>query len=725
MEVKYQVFVSSTYEDLKEERSIVMETILKLEQIPIGMEMFNAGDEEQWELIKRTIDNSDYYLVIIGKRYGSTASDGLSYTEKEYKYAVERGKPVLTFIKKDDGVNSDESLEKQYHLQQFREHAKGKIASFWSNKDELGRLVAASIHSIISRKPGIGWIRADEYEIQKRELVDLIHRYDELNRLRQDEAKMHDTDEARWASDEDIKKGLSIGKIKSANKEYDVAGIPLIVDITKDEVYVDNSEAHSLIIGSTGSGKTRRLILPLINILSKRGESMVITDPKGELYTHTKYALAESGYKIITINLRDPKRGNAWNPLKLPYDFFMDGDVDKALEMLYDLAHNIFQENKSANQDPFWTNSAADYFCGLALAMFSDAKKEEVNLNTILSMDASGEEKFGINSYIKDYINFRKPSDLSYINASGTVFAPNETKGSILSVFRQCIKVYASKIELSKMLAISDFDMASIGEEKHAVFIIMQDEKRTYHPLVSTFIKQCYDTLLIDAHSKTGKLNSRVNFVLDEFANITPISDMSSMITAARSRNIRFYLVIQGINQLTSQYGAADADVIKGNCGNWIYLVSKELQILREISELCGTEKIYKSSGQIGIEKPLISVSRLLKMPLGQVLILRDRESPFLSHLPDISSYKDWQKPMSYIKDEPILDRDDLHIFDLKEFVKKNKREKIQTMLTRSSEESKEVDIDELIANIDKQIEEFEREESAEKKRRERAKRDT
>ena len=102
MEKKYQIFVSSTYEDLTEERSIVMETILKLEQIPIGMEMFNAGDEEQWEIIKRTIDNSDYYLVIIGDRYGSTTDKGLSYTEKEYNYAVESGKPVLTFIKRID-----------------------------------------------------------------------------------------------------------------------------------------------------------------------------------------------------------------------------------------------------------------------------------------------------------------------------------------------------------------------------------------------------------------------------------------------------------------------------------------------------------------------------------------------------------------------------------------------------------------------------------------------
>lgn len=692
MKVKYQFFVSSTYEDLKEERSLIMDTILKLEQIPIGMEMFNASDEEQWELIKRTIDNSDYYLVVIGNRYGSTASDGLSYTEKEYRYAVDTGKPILTFIKRDNEEPSCEDIEKQYHLQQFRNHAKNKISSLWSNKDELGRLVASSIYSIISRKPGIGWIRADEYEIQRKELFDLIHKYDVLNRSKQDENQQENYDEAQWASDEDIKKGLSVGKINSTDKEYDVAGIPLIVNNAENEIYVDDSESHSLIIGSTGSGKTRRLILPLINILARRGESMVITDPKGELYAHTQNALTESGYKTITINLREPKKGNAWNPLKLPYDFFIAGDTDKALEMLYDLAHNIFQENIGDNQDPFWTNSAADYFCGLALAMFSDAKPEEINLNTILSMDASGEQRLGASNYIRTYINLRKASDLSYINASGTVFAPNETKGSILSVFRQCIKIYASKIELSKMLANSDFDMASISEEKHAVFIIMQDEKRTYHPLVSTFIKQCYDTLLINAHSKTGTLNNRVNFVLDEFANITPISDMSSMITAARSRNIRFYLVIQGINQLTSQYGAADADVIKGNCGNWFYLVSKELPILREISELCGIEKVYKTTGQIGIEKPLISVSRLLKMPLGQILILRDRESPFISYLPDISSYKDWQRSMSYIKDDPVSEREDLHIFDLKEYVNNVKKaELLEKMKTEEVDGSKEL----------------------------------
>lgn len=692
MEKKYQFFISSTYEDLKEERDIVTNTILQLEQIPIGMEMFNTGDESQWDIIKRTIDASDYYLVIIGSRYGSTLTDEnkriISYTEKEYSYAESIGKPILTFIKEDTTppvYHTHDQIDELFYLKQFKARAKTKMCAFWINKDNLATKVSNAIHNIMKQKPAIGWIRADEYEIQKRDLSEMVRRFDELNRSRQSESETTDSENAHWASEVDIKKDPNIVEIAIEDSVYRAAGIPIIVPDADTSLYVDNGEAHSLIIGSTGSGKTRRLILPLINLLAKHGESMIITDPKGELFAHTKSMLKESDYQIITINLRNPQIGNAWNPLWLPYTCYKEGNKDRALEMLYDLAGNIFHTHQSHNKDPFWNNSAADYFCGLAIALFEDGDSNEINLNSILNMDAGGQERYGgpNNNYSSEYFNMIGNESLAYINAAGTVFAPNETKGGILSTFRQCIKVYASKIDLSKMLAANDFDMKTIGDRKHAVFVIMHDEKRTYHPLVSTFIKQCYDTLLIQAHAQTGKLTNRVNFVLDEFANITPISDMPSMITAARSRNIRFHLVIQGINQLTSQYGTADADVIKGNCGNWVYLVSKELPILRELSELCGTEKILKS-GQFQFEKPLISVSRLLTMSLGQALILRDRESPFLAYLPDISSYNNWKKPMAYTKDEPLIEREDFNIFNLQQFVKDRKKEKIEKMLESS-----------------------------------------
>ena len=95
---KYQIFISSTYTDLIDARAKAMETILNIYHFPVGMEMFSAGDDEQWEIIKDTINVSNYYILIIGHRYGSTTDDGMGYTEKEYDYAKAKGIPILAFI---------------------------------------------------------------------------------------------------------------------------------------------------------------------------------------------------------------------------------------------------------------------------------------------------------------------------------------------------------------------------------------------------------------------------------------------------------------------------------------------------------------------------------------------------------------------------------------------------------------------------------------------------
>src|SRR5690606_13075222 len=95
---RYQVFVSSTYSDLKDERRGVIQALMDMDCIPAGMELFPAADAQQWEFIKKVIDDCDYYLLIIGGRYGSVTADGISYTEKEYDYAVESGQPVLAFV---------------------------------------------------------------------------------------------------------------------------------------------------------------------------------------------------------------------------------------------------------------------------------------------------------------------------------------------------------------------------------------------------------------------------------------------------------------------------------------------------------------------------------------------------------------------------------------------------------------------------------------------------
>lgn len=317
----------------------------------------------------------------------------------------------------------------------------------------------------------------------------------------------------------------------------------------------------------------------MIKILAKAGESMILTDPKGELYEGTGEMLREYGYNVIILNFRDPQKGNAWNPMNLPYQLYKDGNIDKSIELLDDLALNILYDEKSSG-DPFWQNSGADYFSGLALGLFEDASEDQVNLNSMNLMSSLGEERFGgpNNNYIKEYFNAKDPSRPAYVNASGTVFAPEETKGGVLSTYKQKVKLFSSRDNLSEMLSYSDFDMKDIGRKKTAVFMIVQDEKKTLHPLATIFIKQCYETLIDVAQECGGHLPFRTNFILDEFANMPPLKDVTTMVTAARSRHIRFTFIIQNFAQLTKVYGKEDAETIKGNC-NILYLISSELRL--------------------------------------------------------------------------------------------------------------------------------------------------
>lgn len=165
MEKRYQVFVSSTYADLKEERQHVTQALMEMDCIPAGMELFPATDEEQWEFIKRIIDDCDYYLLIIGGRYGSTTDEGISYTEKEYDYAVENGLKVIALLhKKPDEIpvgKSDTAPELREKLQAFRDKVSdNRLVKFWTSATELPSLVTLSLSKTIKMFPAIGWVRA-------------------------------------------------------------------------------------------------------------------------------------------------------------------------------------------------------------------------------------------------------------------------------------------------------------------------------------------------------------------------------------------------------------------------------------------------------------------------------------------------------------------------------------------------------------------------------------
>ena len=479
---------------------------------------------------------------------------------------------------------------------------------------------------------------------------------------------------SKLMSEKDMKKDYGIKKVHLKDDTYDAGGIPIInngVDAWVD----DSGQPHSLIMGASGSGKTQALMYPYIKILGRHGESMIVTDPKGELYEECGNMLKEKGYKIILINFRDPKEGAAWNPFSYPYRIYKEGNVDKANELLQDLASNILIDPNN-KAEPFWEQTASNFFTGLSLGLFDDATEEEININSINMMAEVGEDRFGSSNYIKEYFKSKGELSPAYIAAASCINAPNETRGGIMSTFRTKTRIFSSQESLSEMLSYSDFDSRDIGKEKTAVFLKVHDEKTTYHALATIFVKQAYEALIAVAQTCPNlKLPYRTNFILDEFANMPALKDVGTMITASRSRNIRFSFAIQNFSQLNQVYGKEVAETIKGNCGNFVYIMSTELAALEEISKLLGDKKPEKPKKDEPAPpiRPLFSVSDLQALKEGEVIINRFRSMPFKTKLA-FNWKTDWGKKYEKMGYE-VRPKHEVKVFDLKGYVTKLKGE--------------------------------------------------
>ena len=185
MEKRYQVFVSSTFSDLQEERQEIIQALLELKCIPAGMELFPAANDDQWTLIKKVIQDCDYYVVIIAGRYGSVGPDGLSYTEMEYRYALEQGIPTIGFLHRNPSAIPQGLCEsdpaKQARLKDFCQLVQKKVCRYWESPSDLGSKVSRSLINLINDTPAVGWVRADQVnEADPAEILRLRKRIDEL-----------------------------------------------------------------------------------------------------------------------------------------------------------------------------------------------------------------------------------------------------------------------------------------------------------------------------------------------------------------------------------------------------------------------------------------------------------------------------------------------------------------------------------------------------------------
>lgn len=484
---------------------------------------------------------------------------------------------------------------------------------------------------------------------------------------------------------------VSSKKIKYASHE---GGVP--VGMEDDSILVDSSDSHTMVLGATGSKKSRLVIMPTVRILADAGESMILSDPKAEIYERCSGYLKKKGYNIIVINFRNPSVGNTWNPLYIPYLYYKSGDFDKAYEFANDVAVNLCLAEITV-KDPFWDYSARDLFFGLELLLFKYCAENERNLNmanianllrlrnhVFKNYYNSGRSRIlDSSSLLNQYMN----GDFITMSAlTGTVNAPEKTQASILSTFDEKMRSFTIQPKLLNLLSSNNTDLDNIGDRKTAVFIIMPDEKTSYHKLVTMFIKQSYEYIIYQAQKKyNGALPIRVNYLLDEFASLPSIKDFPAMISASRSRNIRFVLVVQSKHQLLGKYGD-EAETIQSNCNNWIFLTSREVDMLHEISILCGKRN----------DKPLVPMDSLqhLNKDKGEALVLSGRLFPIIARLADIKKY-DGDQPLTAVTMKSIIQVDNYLDFSQEP----TKRTRIKNRISKNTMEN-----DESKYNLEKEI---------------------
>lgn len=448
-------------------------------------------------------------------------------------------------------------------------------------------------------------------------------------------------------------------------------GVPLArtIDHTEnlDSVLIDDSDTHTLVIGATASKKSRLVAMPMVKILESAKESMIIADPKAEIFERTSVSLKNSGYNVLTVDLRNPYLGNAWNPLAIPYKLYMrnePNDIDRACEFVNDIACNLSNLGIASDKDPFWENSAASFFFGLIMLLFKYVSQhglgeEYVNIRNILKLRSVLCKDFYAGKMVTPAVKYAREDSFIYSLLIGTLETAKDTQAGILTTFDQRMRTFSIQPSLLDMLSIDDNIIEGIQDTPTAVFLIAPDEKTSYHNLISLFVKQSYEYFIYSAQSGCDfKSKIRINYILDEFSSLPTIVDFPAMITAARSRKIRFTLFVQSKHQLDLRY-KEEAETIRANCNNWIFLVSREVSLLEELSKLCGVRRL--SDGTI---VPVLSITDLQRLDKenGEALILSGRNKPIITTLPDIKYYDNNQfmipKRTADLREKYVIDFD-------------------------------------------------------------------
>ena len=424
---------------------------------------------------------------------------------------------------------------------------------------------------------------------------------------------------------------------------------------TKEDMYYIDDNVHSLTLGATRSGKTRSVVLQTIGNIGIAGESMIISDPKGELFQYTSKFLKDLGYKIIAIDFKNPLKSTRYNFLQPVIDAVNRDDYRKAEEYAWDITASLVG-NEDSKMEKIWRDGEMSVIAGSIMSVVFDNKENPQYQNLtnvymfISEMCRTVANTMLINKYIEE---------LDKSHPASTIFgiariAPEKTRGSFFTSALTTLRLFTSK-SIYGMTCKSDFSLEDSGNVKTVTYIILPDEKTTYYSLASLFVYQNYVSLVEMADKNGGELNKRVNYILDEFGNFTTIPAFSNMLTVAGGRKIRFNIFLQSFAQLENKYGKEIAENIRDNCQTWLYLKTASNETATIISKKLGnyTTSSYSRSNsytkyQSGsnsesmnlISRALLTEDEILRIERPHILVISTGFFPIITKLPDISKWQ-------------------------------------------------------------------------------------
>lgn len=425
----------------------------------------------------------------------------------------------------------------------------------------------------------------------------------------------------RFATKSEIKKNFTKANISNIKK----VGIPIYYSKDFKKVWFDNETPHYVYLGSSGSGKSVTAVIPTVTFLAnaKEKRSIFITDPKGEIYHHTSKMLKEKGYNVLTIDFREPQLSNHINILepiiceyekyieyedlsnkteqqeeKLNYKNISLSHYAEANRLISSIATMVMQE-EIQGKDPFWNNSAKNLLEGLIgffLEEYKDKKikRDQITMTSIRKFQNSTMEEKN-SRFFKSYIERKKYGSKSKDSLMPILSTSDNTYRSITGVFSEKMAIF-DDINVANITSKSDFKLDILGREPTALFVIVPDEDKVYYTLVTLIVGLLYRELVKLANKeKTKKLPIQMDWLLDEFANCPPLSDIESIVSVSRSRGMRFHFFIQSFAQLDNVYGKDVAQIILDNSGIQ-YLKTNTMSTAEEISKRLGKKTIESSS---------------------------------------------------------------------------------------------------------------------------------